>query len=81
MQAVVTLLFFSMRESTKWVGASEYSNSIPYSDTTWNSNHFCQETQSAPESRVAENSPLIACSCAARTGNYFYRFFFVFCQF
>ncbi|CAH2268750.1 jg23773 [Pararge aegeria aegeria] len=68
--AVVTLTFFSLRESSKWVEAETASNSIPYTDTTWNSNHFCR-TRSAPASQLAENSPLITpCSCASKTAYY-----------
>ncbi|XP_039745172.1 MFS-type transporter SLC18B1-like [Pararge aegeria] len=70
--AVVTLTFFSLRESSKWVEAETASNSIPYTDTTWNSNHFCR-TRSAPASQLAENSPLITpCSCASKTAYYLY---------
>ncbi|KAL4715239.1 hypothetical protein ACJJTC_007821 [Scirpophaga incertulas] len=54
---VITLTFFSLRESTKWEQMSESEvHSIPYTDSTWNSN-FCR-TRSAPETR-AENSPLL----------------------
>ncbi|CAH2099739.1 unnamed protein product [Euphydryas editha] len=69
--AVVTLTFFSMRESSKWIDIAELeSNSIPYTDTTWNSSQFCQ-TQSAPESRLSEKSRLITpCSCTSKTVYY-----------
>ncbi|XP_059049174.1 MFS-type transporter SLC18B1-like [Achroia grisella] len=65
--AVVTLTFFSLRESSKWVQATEsICVSIPYTDTTWNSNNFCH-TQSAPNTRLAENSPLLTpCSCETK---------------
>ncbi|KAJ0181292.1 hypothetical protein K1T71_003377 [Dendrolimus kikuchii] len=65
---IVTLTFFSLRESSKWVHASDCrSDSIPYTDTTWNSN-FCH-TRSAPETRFAETSPLLTpCSCYSKNG-------------
>ncbi|XP_045761273.1 MFS-type transporter SLC18B1-like [Maniola jurtina] len=70
--AVVTLTFFSLRESSKWVEAESASNSIPDTDSTWNSNHFCR-TRSAPASQLAENSPLLTpCSCASKTAYYLY---------
>lgn len=69
LQAVVTLTFFSLRESSKWLDDDSTSNSIPYSDTTWSSNQFLR-TRSAPEGRgQLENSPLLTpCSCASKTG-------------
>ncbi|KAG6452681.1 hypothetical protein O3G_MSEX007737 [Manduca sexta] len=71
---VITLTFFSLRESAKWIRGSSgsVSDSIPYTDTTWNSNNFCR-TRSAPESRLAgEASPLLTpCSCVAKH-NYTY---------
>ncbi|XP_026484809.1 MFS-type transporter SLC18B1-like [Vanessa tameamea] len=71
--AFVTLTFFSLRESSKWIDAESDSNSIPYTDTTWNSNQFCR-TQSAPESRFAGSSPLIPpCSCSSRTAYYVFQ--------
>ncbi|XP_052737167.1 MFS-type transporter SLC18B1-like [Bicyclus anynana] len=70
--AVITLTFFSLRESSKWVEAESEANSIPYTDTTWNSNHFCR-SRSAPASQIAETSPLITpCSCASKTAYYLY---------
>lgn len=65
---MITLTFFSLRESSKWIHTSDCgSDSIPYTDTTWNSN-FCR-TRSAPENRFAETSPLLTpCSCYARNG-------------
>ncbi|CAH0406057.1 unnamed protein product [Chilo suppressalis] len=67
--AVVTLTFFSLRESKKWENSLESgSHSIPYTDTTWNSNNFCR-TRSAPASR-AEYSPLLTpCSYHNNNGN------------
>ncbi|XP_026763916.2 MFS-type transporter SLC18B1-like [Galleria mellonella] len=64
--AVVTLAFFTLRESSKSVEVTEsVSDSIPYTDTTWNSN-FCR-TRSAPNTRLTENSPLLTpCSCLSR---------------
>ncbi|XP_060810383.1 MFS-type transporter SLC18B1-like [Amyelois transitella] len=64
--AVVTLTFFSLRESAKWVQCSDsMCDSIPYTDTTWNSQHFCR-TRSAP-TRVTDRSPLLTpCSCLSR---------------
>ncbi|XP_035430098.1 MFS-type transporter SLC18B1 [Spodoptera frugiperda] len=61
--AVVTLTFFSLRESRKCTQSSGSAcDSIPYTDTTWNSNNFCR-TRSAPQS-MAEHAPLITpCSC------------------
>ncbi|XP_041974189.1 MFS-type transporter SLC18B1-like [Aricia agestis] len=66
--AVVTLTFFSLSESSKWVNShGSTSSSIPYSDTTWNSNDFCR-TRSAPCQRT-ESSPLLApCSCQDKQG-------------
>ncbi|XP_063834249.1 MFS-type transporter SLC18B1-like [Ostrinia nubilalis] len=65
--AVVTLTFFSLRESSKWEQLSDVSHSIPYTDTTWNSANFCR-VRSAPESRI-ENSPLLTpCSCNMKNG-------------
>ncbi|KAM3966487.1 uncharacterized protein ACR2FA_012028 [Aphomia sociella] len=65
--AIVTLTFFSLRESSKWVQATEsVSDSIPYTDTTWNSNNFCH-TRSAPVTRLGDKSPLLTpCSCIIR---------------
>ncbi|KAH9634184.1 hypothetical protein HF086_001386 [Spodoptera exigua] len=62
-EAVVTLTFFSLRESRKCTQSSGSAcDSIPYTDTTWNSNNFCR-TRSAPQS-LAEHAPLItSCSC------------------
>ncbi|CAG9575981.1 unnamed protein product [Danaus chrysippus] len=71
--AVVTLTFFSLRESSKWLDDDSTSNSIPYTDTTWSSNQFLR-TRSAPEGRgQMENSPLLTpCSCASKTAYYVY---------
>ncbi|CAH2068835.1 unnamed protein product, partial [Iphiclides podalirius] len=64
---VITLIFFSLRESSKWVEEESLEDSIPYTDTTWNSN-FCR-TRSAPSSRVAEHSPLLTpCYCNVKNG-------------
>ncbi|KOB73752.1 putative synaptic vesicular amine transporter [Operophtera brumata] len=67
--AIVTLTFFSLRESSKWVQHSDcQSDSIPYTDSTWDSSHFVH-TRSAPQSRV-ESSPLLTpCSCYHKQGN------------
>lgn len=67
-QAVVTLTFFSLRESRKCaVSASSACDSIPYTDSTWNSNNFCR-TRSAPLTLV-EHSPLLTpCSCSNAQG-------------
>ncbi|XP_049888020.1 MFS-type transporter SLC18B1-like [Pectinophora gossypiella] len=63
--AVVTLTFFSLRESEKWA-ESMGSESIPYTDTTWTSDRFLRE-RSAPTSR-GERSPLLTpCSCDSKT--------------
>ncbi|XP_026726219.1 MFS-type transporter SLC18B1-like [Trichoplusia ni] len=66
--AVVTLTFFSLRESRKCaVSASSACDSIPYTDSTWNSNNFCR-TRSAPLTLV-EHSPLLTpCSCSNAQG-------------
>ncbi|XP_022122887.2 MFS-type transporter SLC18B1 [Pieris rapae] len=60
---IITLAFFSLRDSSKWIDDS-ISDSIPYTDSTWNSN-FCR-TQSAPASQMTEHTPLISNAC---TGN------------
>ncbi|CAF4780229.1 unnamed protein product [Pieris macdunnoughi] len=60
---IITLAFFSLRESSKWIDDS-ISDSIPYTDSTWNSNFY--RTQSAPASQMAEHTPLISNAC---TGN------------
>ncbi|KAJ8733922.1 hypothetical protein PYW07_014473 [Mythimna separata] len=62
--AVVTLTFFSLRESRKCTATVSGSacDSIPYTDSTWNSQNFCR-TRSAPQTLV-EHSPLLTpCSC------------------
>ncbi|XP_075983718.1 uncharacterized protein LOC142981589 [Anticarsia gemmatalis] len=61
--AVVTLTFFCVRESRKCATSSGSAcDSIPYTDTTWNSNQFCR-TRSVPNT-CADNSPLLTpCSC------------------
>ncbi|XP_068628607.1 MFS-type transporter SLC18B1-like isoform X2 [Battus philenor] len=65
--AIVTLTFFSLRESSKWVESESLEDSIPSTDSTWNSN-FCR-THSAPVSRLVEYSPLLAsCSCSIKNG-------------
>ncbi|XP_072935829.1 MFS-type transporter SLC18B1-like [Epargyreus clarus] len=71
--AVVTLTFFSLRESSKWMQvAQSESDSIPYTDSTWTSNYFCRP-HSAPESKLNENTPLVTpCSCPSRNGYYSY---------
>ncbi|XP_053601631.1 MFS-type transporter SLC18B1-like [Plodia interpunctella] len=65
--AVVTLTFFSLRESSKFMEQSDSEcDSIPYTDTTWNSQHFCR-TRSAPGTRINDRSPLLTpCSCLSR---------------
>lgn len=71
-QAVITLVFFSFRESGKAARMSEsITDSIPYTDTTWNSNLFCK-TRSAPEWSAGEEcSPLLTpCSCPSPNGKY-----------
>lgn len=69
--ALITLIFFSLRESCKmtrtWESASD---SIPYTDSTWNSNFFCK-TRSAPDCSLSETSPLLTpCSCNSPNGTY-----------
>ncbi|XP_012544555.1 MFS-type transporter SLC18B1 [Bombyx mori] len=64
---VITLTFFSLRESSKWVQPGSVSDSIPYTDTTWGSSNFCR-TRSAPENGLTENSPLIHCACPHKKG-------------
>ncbi|KAJ2943804.1 hypothetical protein O0L34_g8124 [Tuta absoluta] len=60
--AVVTLTFFSLRESEKWILLSEEEDSIPYTDTTWSSENFLR-SRSAPGGK-GETSPLLTpCSC------------------
>ncbi|XP_047028533.1 MFS-type transporter SLC18B1-like [Helicoverpa zea] len=60
--AVVTLTFFSLRESRKCQSVGSACDSIPYTDSTWNSNNFCR-TRSAPHA-LAEHEPLLTpCSC------------------
>ncbi|CAB3231381.1 unnamed protein product [Arctia plantaginis] len=61
--AIITLTFFTLRDSRKRAFLSSSAcDSIPYTDTTWNSNHFCR-TRSAPHT-FADNSPLLTpCSC------------------
>ncbi|CAK1548418.1 unnamed protein product [Leptosia nina] len=69
---VVTLAFFSLRESSKWIDEDTLSDSIPYSDTTWNSNNFCR-TASAPASQMADNSPLLTSNtCTYKNGSHNY---------
>ncbi|CAK1599987.1 unnamed protein product [Parnassius mnemosyne] len=66
--ALVTLMFFSLRESAKWIEAESLEDSIPYTDTTWNSNNFCR-SRSAPPNHVTEQSPLLTpCSCSTKNG-------------
>ncbi|KAG7304378.1 hypothetical protein JYU34_011318 [Plutella xylostella] len=69
--AIVTLTFFSLRESHKLFSETA-SDSIPYTDSTWNSKDFLR-TRSAPASaRAGEDAPLLtpACSCEAKSGYY-----------
>ncbi|KPI93454.1 MFS-type transporter C6orf192-like [Papilio xuthus] len=63
--ALVTLTFFSLRESSKWLEVESLGDSV-HTDSTWHSN-FC--TRSAPYTRTRENSPLISpCSCSVKNG-------------
>ncbi|GBP22929.1 MFS-type transporter SLC18B1 [Eumeta japonica] len=67
-QAVVTLTFFAMQESLKSRGVSEsLSDSIPYTDSTWNSSHFCRSRSAPARCQPRETSPLLtSCSCQKR---------------
>ncbi|CAG4923954.1 unnamed protein product [Colias eurytheme] len=57
---VVTLTFFSLRETSKWIDeVDSITDSIPYTDSTWNSNNFCR-SRSAPPCQYAEHTPLIS---------------------
>ncbi|XP_013148507.1 PREDICTED: MFS-type transporter SLC18B1-like [Papilio polytes] len=63
--AIVTLTFFSLRESSKWIEVESLGDSV-HTDSTWHSN-YC--TRSAPYTRTQENSPLISpCSCSVKNG-------------
>ncbi|VVC87951.1 unnamed protein product [Leptidea sinapis] len=67
---VVTLTFFTLRESTKWIEEIDtMSDSIPYTDSTWTSNNFIR-THSAPPSNY-EYSPLVTtCSCSLQKNGF-----------